>query len=480
MNRGFENNNVIRYTGDSVIERGYAIYDEWTEKGYTSRRIVSAVERAVAGVRAKNSMRAYTEALSCLFALDTRIKEKYNTLLRCLLSYFSWRRETRALGLLKNELKVPQGESDIRSAIEVALKKKREQLESESIDDSDDETHGGKRNGTSEQEAEAAKEKGREQTAEDSPEEQEELSDAEDEKEASEEKIEERSEQEAPEEQAEELGEQESTKEALQEDPEIAVEDTAERQEKQSEAKEENNGPEEKTETATDKAKNTTAYIDAVDHIPTFNDPSGEKNVAEQSSFIDELIIDNMVKGAKDLKDAIWHNPVDDVGGGREPLSNNTTTQQSEERGGADKDTHLYDKSEMNDKLETSQMSEQPSNINPTEVKEQTPTPTPTQVVEQPTATIHEQTQSFDTTTAVKDTEDVRVPIQVDMNISVENQMRRDQNDNLTAEDVTAIANVLREQMEIAMAELDNMPNEIAERSEPVQPSTTGPELNRK
>ena len=147
MNKDFDTSYQKQYTGDSVIERGYEIYDEWVNKGFSSRRIVSFAESAVASVQAKRTGSSCVEALSCLFALDMRIKERYNTLLKCLFSYFSWRRETRALKLLKGAFNISGSETDIHTAIEVELIKLREKIENEEADDGDDETRGGKRNG---------------------------------------------------------------------------------------------------------------------------------------------------------------------------------------------------------------------------------------------------------------------------------------------------------------------------------------------
>ena len=77
------------------------------------------------------------------------IKEKYNSILRCLFSYFSWRREARALVFLKRELNIPLGETDIRNVIMLEIEKLTEDLEDGWDEDGDDETHGGKRNGRS-------------------------------------------------------------------------------------------------------------------------------------------------------------------------------------------------------------------------------------------------------------------------------------------------------------------------------------------
>jgi hypothetical protein len=240
-----------KYTGDAVIKRGYEIYDEWDRGGFSSRRIVRFTERALALVQAKNTPASCIEALSCLFALDMRIQEKYNTLLRCLFSYFSWRRETRTFKLLKAALHFPlSGEADIRTAIEVALQQLREKLENEELDDGDDETRGGKRNGKGDEDSAVTEEKNQENVPEENAEE---LANAEESEELSEEKTEELSEQTPTEEPIKEGSEEAQTAEPLQEEnvtqeqkEEVKQEEA--KQEESSELKEENNGPEEASE----------------------------------------------------------------------------------------------------------------------------------------------------------------------------------------------------------------------------------------
>ena len=77
---------VKGYTGDAVIARGYAVYDEWEAKRLSSRGIVACVKSAVFAIEQKKTKAASIEALACLFALDMRIKEKYSTLLHRLFS----------------------------------------------------------------------------------------------------------------------------------------------------------------------------------------------------------------------------------------------------------------------------------------------------------------------------------------------------------------------------------------------------------
>ena len=188
MNENFDTSYQNQYVGNSIIERGYDIYDEWIDNGFSSHEILSYVDRITAALQSKKTTDAYAEALSYLFALDIRISEKYSSFLRRIFSYFSWRREVRALNALKGALNVPISVSDIRTAIEVALKKLRENINAEEVDEEDDETHGGKRNAKAEEEAVAAEEKEEEKAAEENAEE---ITEAEETEEISEEKAEE-------------------------------------------------------------------------------------------------------------------------------------------------------------------------------------------------------------------------------------------------------------------------------------------------
>ena len=106
---------VKGYTGDAVIARGYAAYDEWRAKKLSSRNIVTCVMRAVSAIEQKKAKTASIEALACLFALDMRIKEKYSTLLHRLFLYFPWRREARALRLLKGAFHISDNIKDVHA-----------------------------------------------------------------------------------------------------------------------------------------------------------------------------------------------------------------------------------------------------------------------------------------------------------------------------------------------------------------------------
>ena len=92
MNKKFDNAYLNQYT-DNVIKRGYEIYDEWTDQKHGSQKIVASAYSAVRLFEKRKTMVAFIDALAYLFALDTRIKEYYNNILRCLFSFFSWRRD---------------------------------------------------------------------------------------------------------------------------------------------------------------------------------------------------------------------------------------------------------------------------------------------------------------------------------------------------------------------------------------------------
>jgi chemotaxis protein histidine kinase CheA len=202
-----------KYTTDSVIGRAYRVHDKWVEKKYSSKKIVESVEEAVADVKKKKTRSACINALVCLFALDLRIKEKYNNFFRCLFSYFSWRRETRALKLLRDALKIPTDEGDIRTAIEVALQRLRETINAQDTEEDDDETHGGKRNARAEEKAAESEEKQQDQVSEEAAEN---TADAKENKNASEKKSEELAQKAPDDNNAEELAEKQDVKENAQ------------------------------------------------------------------------------------------------------------------------------------------------------------------------------------------------------------------------------------------------------------------------
>lgn len=488
MKEGFDRVHNKRYAADSVIARGYEIYDEWVGKKFSSRRIASLAERAASSVRVKKTAGAYTEALAVLFALDMRVKEKYGSLLRCLLSYFSWRRETGALRLLKGALNIPFGESDVRSAIEVALATMRERIDDDKSEDGDDETHGGKRNGRSEEEATSTREKGQEQTAENSPED---TPDAEEKQESEEKKSDDTIEQ--TEEQAEERGEREPANREAREASEITVREEIEApdNEEQIEQKEENVAPEEMSESTADKSTEqkteNAVYNDATDHISLFEESKSEKSASDRLSFIDEVIMDNIVKGKDDI---VMHNPLDDIRQNRETQQfEDTTAQRSDEVAhkddkpaldGKQSDTGRFTQAtEKTDSSPTVQVNEQAqSNAAPVENAPTAPVHT------EQAPTVEVPAEEAPTVQAPDKNEELRVPIQVDISVDAENEMRRGIFFDMTPEALNAYIDAqkdaMREHIEIVSEEfLRESSTEISEKTSesPTAQTTVTPKL---
>lgn len=116
------------YTVSNVTDRGRAICDEWSKNGYTSRMVVQDAGRAIFLMKKNRTEPSYVEALSCLFALDARSKEKYKSVRSRFFKYFSWRRENRAIDRLRSSLRISYT-SDIICAIEQGLENSRNDLQ---------------------------------------------------------------------------------------------------------------------------------------------------------------------------------------------------------------------------------------------------------------------------------------------------------------------------------------------------------------
>ena len=453
------------YTGDAVIERGYSIYDEWVEKSLSSRKIVARVESAVSAMKQKRTKAAGVYALACLFALDTRIKEKYNNIFRCLFSYFSWRRETRALNMLKSALDVPADVSDVRTAIEIQLAVLRERIDIQESDEDDDETHGGKRNTKTEDRSEATQEKQEDQITEDADKK---ISDAENvQEEASEEKTEEIAVKAPDENQIAEIEKKIEAAETVTQENEVSRDQEKEvtNSQTQSEYKEEINVFEEISETITDKTDSNKTYNAAVDSLPLDN----EKSNADKLSFIDEVIVDNMIKGKEDY---VRHNPLDDVRQERGAELPGTQAFNNEQINNADKDAYLYDEFVKADKFPNEQQAENAQNANVAKSQTQAPT----QVVP---------SSNGDVEAAKQDFESFRVPLQVDITLDQENELRREISNNMSEEAIVEQyklqADAMREQLEIASAELGiDVPVEIIGEPQPIQIAKTSAVLNKK
>ena len=461
MEMDFYKEKQIGYTGDSVIKRGYDICDEWIVRRYSSRKIVHFTERIVASLRENTSNTVRLEALSCLFALDIRIKEKYSTLLRCLFSYFSWRREIRAFQLLKREFNIKNVNDDIRTIIEVELQILREKIEPEAADDPDDDTvHGGKRNGKIQEELTKNGAKEQDKATNDNPES---FSDKEEANESAENKTEEISDASETPERIEDSKAQRNAEETSPKDARISVKESKEQKKgKNQEIKEEKNGSEEKSEPSTDKTKQAKTYNDP-GYFPTLHDETLNKKTSDSSrSFIDEVILDNMVKYREDNAEHVLKEDKKQI---FEPDIKENIASQSEDVGkNTDKNEDLYDKMPMRNG-EVAKPIEKIDRSNPTQ-------------------TVSE-TQKENAVAKAKDDNDLRVPLQVDITVNQENEMRREISNSMSVEAIKAIyesqAAIMREQLTIVSAELGmDAPVEIIGRPETAPPEQSLAGLNRK
>lgn len=349
MNKKIDNAYLNQYT-DNAIKRGYEIYDEWISKGQTSRKIVASAHDAVKFFKKRKTMAAFVEVLAYIFAIDTRIKEKYKNVLRCLFSYFSWRRETRALATLKTLLNIPLGETDMRHLIAVEIEKLAQKLANGWDEDEDDEAHGGKRNGRAEDEA-ATEEKEIEQT--DKEEQKTEDIDDKEEQKDSEEKEEAITEEVTEEETQVQTTEKNETaepelKEAVIKEAYVKEQLT---QEKVDNLKKENNTVDFKSEPNTNKKEEARAYNDAVDSTPLYEATVRDRS-SKKASITDEIIIDDMLKTDKDI--GYWR--IDEAErDGKTDISQDTLTNQNEKIKSTDKDAYLYNKTIGADKDEAQQ-----------------------------------------------------------------------------------------------------------------------------
>ena len=128
------------HVSDTAIHAGHLLYEKWKREGYTSRKIARQAELAAASARADS-----IGAVSCLFALYMRIKERYADKVSRIIFYFSLKREMYALQSLEKALHIAVITQDVHTAIEVDLKKLGERIKIDDIiEDGDDTTHGGK------------------------------------------------------------------------------------------------------------------------------------------------------------------------------------------------------------------------------------------------------------------------------------------------------------------------------------------------
>lgn len=445
MKTDFDMAKRIEYTSNGVIERGYKIYDEWSENRYSSRKIVKYVERAVDSVKTKGTSEACLEALSCLFALDIRIKEKYKTIFQCIFSYFSWCRERRALKLLMGAFNITYRYDDVRTLIEVELQGMRERLETEDEVEGDDRARGGKHKGKDEQDQAISEEKEQDQAEN---EKSEDLSEIEKAEESAEEKTEKISNPVESNEQIEEIKAEQIVEKAPSEDLKIAVQESKEQiREDDRKIKVESNGSDEISEPNEDKSDENKVYNDAIDSLPILEQLVDDEPLSDVKSFIDEVIIDNIVKGKKDI---IGHNPLEDVKQARDVNHTQDTAARNNEQSKInDKNAFLYDKMVINDK------GREPS------------------------------AQKEGVAASRQDAKDSRVPLQVDITLDQENEMRREISSSMSVEAIQAIYEAqsasMREQLTIAGAELGiDVPVKIIGAQEPTQIDQPSAVPNRK
>lgn len=443
-----------KYTSNGVIERGYAIYDEWNENKYKSRKIVNSVQMTVAFTNAIRTPDSYIEALSHLFALDLRISERYANVLACIMLYFSWRRETREMKRLRDMMKLPDI-GDIRAIIEVEIERLRGRMDGDGAVWDDKNTRGGRVNGFSENETVATT--GELQNDANAEETLEEGHDAEN----SEEKSEELGEFESAEEQINETktdksdttenteksekseAHHEKSEKAQGESADTVREDGAEdRQEKNYDDKLENNGSAEKKGPLTDKIKDNngrSGYNGAID-VPFAYEEMQRSGNSDAVSFIDEVIIDNMIKGEDDI---IAHNPLEGIKQESGDHLQNSVTAAFENRNADVKDAHLYDKIVLNSK-DTGILN-----------NEKAPQEKVMNVPDAPQDKV-QIAENKEPAPAYNKPESMRIQINVQDNVSEENAFRRSINDKFTE----AMINIHKSLMEEAFREEFIIPSE--------------------
>lgn len=458
MKKKIDGARVKDYTCDSVIKRGYEIYDEW-QSGFSSRRIVNCVERAVAASQEKVAYSSYIEAMACIFALELRIEERYKSLWRCLLFYFSWRREANALKRFKNTLHITVS-TDIRTAIEIALEALRERIEGEEFD-GDDDTRGGKKNGKSADELTLAEKNAQEQATN---EKNEEATEAEDSIEDSEEKTEDGLDVASKDAEIKNSIEkqeglepsQEALKEVATEANEVKEVNESEppKEEKQSEFKKENNGSNEKAELSKDKLKEERAYNDAVDSPPPYMESNAEKSPAVSASFAEQATASDAGK-----ENLAQNNAIDDANANNEgPKEQGLTDDKSDRESTVDKNAYLYDKMLLNVKDGVANQSE----------------PKQEQIKNNEKSVVANTAKT-----------EARVPLQVDVDASIENQIIQEVNRSMSNESKEAYynwqADIVREQLEISNDELGVAPPiEGKKMSESAQGSKSSATVNKK
>ena len=465
MNKKNDMMHQTEYNGNSVIDRGYAIYDEWVERKATSKMIAASAESAIRAMHKNKTMSKCAEALAYIFALDMRIKERYNTLLKRIFLYFSLRRERLALNMLKNALNIPNGTFDIRSAIEVELQRLREKIENGELDEGDDDVRGGKNTGRKEEKTERTDEKQQEAPEENKAKES---SDAKKTEEASEEKTEEVKKEAQPEQKAEENADE---KEALQElqNEENSIQNQEKEETKQeeyketqeTEIKEESNGPEKKSDSKKNINDDMRPYNDSADFVLFDNQPASSTPVT-QPSFIEESMVYNIIKGNENI---IFDNPFNSSKPSAEeskrddaPAERNedarTNDRDSNMRG--EKDSRMQDEKGPNVTDEKTANSTNAIGKQSTEETLRSTDNTDVTKTEQP----KEQMANNDTALNVNDTDDLRVPLQVDVDAEQHNAVARALNETMSLESklsyIEMQKELMREHIRVVCEEFNN------------------------
>jgi hypothetical protein len=214
-----------------------------------------------------------------------------------------------------------------------------------------------------------------------------------------------------------------------------------------------NNGFENKNEPITDKKAENVGYNNPVDISPFFEEGRGD-NASSSISFIDEVMMDNMIKGENDV---IGHNPLESVGKESAERSHPSDALDVNEKNEGGKDAHLYDKIVLKFKGESSQNESGTSQNEQNAVKEEP---------NEPGAVKDESAPQEKTQVVINNKSDeARTQIKVEENISEENKFRRSVNDKFTVQ----MINIHKSLMEDAFREEFIIPSEKMGSEAPVK-----------
>lgn len=121
---------------DEIFLTATKINDFWANKKFSSKAIRKEVIYSFFYDKKANF---YTK-LAYFFALDNRIKERYNNILKIIFRYFAWRQEKKLLSKIKAYLKCP----DSLDAKTIILKKSQDKLNGEDCFGSNGKLDGGR------------------------------------------------------------------------------------------------------------------------------------------------------------------------------------------------------------------------------------------------------------------------------------------------------------------------------------------------